>query len=99
MKKAAEPLRADLLTPNPRANRLLTLHALEQKLALRRSSLYDLMRTDADFPRPVQPMGEDGEYRWPEDDVDAWIERLKRRPTRPRETRPLRQRDGGGAAA
>lgn len=58
-----------------RLNRLLTRREVQRRLSLPRSSLYELI-SRGEFPRPKR-IGRRA-VRWPEDEVDQWVEALPR---------------------
>ena len=55
----------------PKQGRLLYRKEVERKVGLSRASIYRLMR-QGDFPEPKR-VGVSG-VRWPESEVEAWIE-------------------------
>lgn len=59
---------------------------VEAKLGLSRSTIYELLNSDSDFPRPIK-LGR-AAVGWIEFEVDAWLkqqmEKRKRRPELPR---------------
>ena len=59
---------------------LLRAGAVAQRLGIHRSTIYRLMDTDAEFPRPVRVTGVHGQFggavAWPEDEIAQYVEKL-----------------------
>jgi len=51
--------------------------ALAADLGYSRESIYDLMRADPTFPRPVRPLGPRGNLRFRSDQVEEWKRSLQ----------------------
>jgi len=64
----------DTMSTQEQTERLLTLAAVEKRVGLRKTRLYQLMAKQK-FPLPIQPGG----YKnyWLESEIDAFMERLK----------------------
>ena len=61
---------------NKPAIKILRIRDVLERVGIKRSTLYNLMKTGA-FPRPV-PLSP-GAVGWRSDDIDAWIESRSRR--------------------